>query len=210
VNGPEEIKGYVGPKGTGKTTLAAYQIAAERRSVTYDPNNDPKLQVGRQVVSTVDGLAAALVRAGEAGPIRLCWHGFVTYGPEAFEIANRLLYVRGNVAILWDEADRYVPPGRPLPWWAGQIVNTGRHPKVGLYFTTRQPRQVNAALRANADRLCVFRTYEPADSDYLRERMAPSEGRAEFAERLRNLPDFHALDWQIATGSATVKKSLFR
>ncbi len=206
---PESIAGFVGWKGSGKTTLAAFQIAPEFRSVTFDPNNDRALQVGRRIVRTPVELATALSAAGTNGPLALCWQGFLLYGTAAFEMANQLVYSCGNVAVLWDEADRYAPSKRDLPWWAGQMVNTGRHVHVGIYFTTRQPRKVESSLRANADRLCVFQTFEPADAEYLRDLMAPSEDRREFAERLSALKKYEALDWQAGAGAAVIKKSVF-
>lgn len=195
--------GYFGPKMSGKTTLALIHIRRARRQIVFDASGDKALARRRLVIDNFPELVHALRAADPNTPFRICWRGVMEHGPDAFDLGARAALAAENCTVLFDDVDVACGPGRATEW-VYKIANAGRHKGVSCLFTARRPAQVNRSFTANADRLCIFRTHEPNDIDYLRQFATGLD-----PEKIKTLPDHHAMDWRSGAG-AEIKKSPFR
>jgi hypothetical protein len=200
-----EIVGAFGMPGMGKSTIVKHQTDTRNRVLIVDPNAEDAWAEGAEVISTKAGLFSALTAKG---PMRICWrgvHGVTSKaeGIEQFELANRAALAAENLTVIWDEVDRFTSPKVDLPPYAFQMVTASRHSKIKIFFMARRPARVNRDLTSFASRMIVFRTEEPADVKYFRERSA------KLAELVTGLEPYHAADWS-QRGDVTVKKSPFR
>lgn len=200
-----DITAIFGMPGMGKSTIAKHQTDARNRVLIHDPNKEDAWAEGATVCETRAGLVSALTAKG---PMRLCWRG--AYGArsreeaiEAFEVANECAIAAENLTVVWDEIDRFTAPAAPLPPHCYRMVNSSRHLKIRLFIMARRPARVNRDLTSYANRMIVFRTTEPADVKYFRERSA------DLAAAVKGLADYHAADWTVK-GGVIVKKSPFR
>ena len=178
-----DITVIVGAKDSGKSTRAR-EIALERsRRIVIDPMREhSRLGV---VVRSFD----ALVRYIE--PLRHSRYAVVYQGmSEEDRDAIIALTVAGapeqaalpDVTLFVDEIDRICSP-QFIPEGLRMVVNYGAHYGVSLLAAARRPRSFHRDITANADRILVGRTQEPADADYLREFIG-----LELAERVKAIP----------------------
>lgn len=175
-----DITVLVGAKNSGKSTRAR-AIALERpRRIVVDPMREhSRLGV---VVRTFD----ALVRYVE--PLRHSRYAVVYQGmSDEDRDAIISLTVAGapeeaalpDVTLFVDEVDRLCSP-QFIPDGLRKVVNYGAHYGVSLIAAARRPRSFHRDITANADRILIGRTQEPADADYLREFIG-----VELAERVK-------------------------
>jgi hypothetical protein len=163
------IELIVGRKGSGKTTEARKRIVrADRRIIV-----DPMFEYEREGV-IVEGFAAL---ATYVRPLRHHRYAVVLQTVEAADVERTIeLTTAGKpqapalpgATVLLDEADRlcsarYISPG------LHRLLNYGRHFGVSVLAVTRRPRSVHRDVTANADRIIIGQTQEPADLDYLAE-----------------------------------------
>lgn len=200
-----EIVGAFGMPGMGKSTIIKHQTDTRNRVLIHDPNAEDAWAEGAEVISTWPGLVSALTAKG---PLRICWRGAHGAGSkaeaiEAFEQGNQAALACEKLTVIWDEVDRFTSPKVDLPPFAYRIVTASRHSQIKLFFMARRPARVNRDLTSFASRMIVFRTEEPADVKYFRERSA------RLAELVPTLEPYHAADWT-QRGDVKVKKSPFR
>lgn len=199
---PKRLDLLLGRGGQGKTHLALHLLRSERRVILCNPNGEAAHRAGTRAVCTTP---AELVRCCRPPTFRVCWEGWrnAALAPgEAFRWCCRVALAVGNVTVFWDEADRFLAPAVRPPE-AMVLINSGRHYGVGIVAASRRAARVPRDLSANASRIIVFRTTEPADLQWLREAV----GR-EAAAGLPTLPQWHCLDWHEA-GGMSVRKSPF-
>lgn len=200
-----DITALFGMPGMGKSYLTRFQTATHKRVLIHDPNaEDAWAEVG-EVAETAQQLAALLK---PSGPMRICWRGSHGVGSkeegiEGFELGNRAALAAENLTLICDEIDRFTAPTAPLPSLFYRILNSSRHSRIRLYILARRPARVNRDLTSYANRMIVFRTMEPADLKYFRERSAA------LAAALPGLADHEAADWSV-NGNVTVRKSPFK
>lgn len=200
-----DITAVFGMPGMGKSTIVRHQVAPRNRVLIHDPAAWPDWG---EIAEPVTGGLELAERLTDKGPMRICWRGANGKRTRedaiaAFELGNEAAVAAGDLTLVWDEVDRFTAPGSPLPPLAYLIANESRHSRIRLYILARRPARVNRDLTSYANRMIVFRTQEPADIKYFRERSA------ELAEVIPTLPDYHAADWSVK-GGVVVKKSPFR
>ena len=190
-----DIRVVLGRGGSGKSHLVKHWLGAIKgRVVIFDAAAEDDYARGAVLVEDRDRLIDLLI----AGERRLCWRGL--FGG-AFEAVNEIAWAAGDLTLVWEEVDQFGDAGR-LPPWAFKIANQGRHRDIRVIACSRRPARVSRDLTANASRIVAFGTTEPRDLAYLRDYMG------EAAEKLRGVPEYHALDWTEAAGAA-VRKSPF-
>ena len=192
---------YLGRGGSGKSTLARHHLERVPRLLVFDTLHEPaNADACDFVVYTMPALVNVLRHAG-ARPVRICWRGNMAHGYESYELANEAAWAARDLWLLWEEVDVYIGAHR-LPPWAYRIVNMGRHRGLKLIACARRPARVSRDLTANATRIVIFSTSEPADVAYMRD-LAGDEA----ASCLAGLAPREAVDWTPSGWS--VKKSLF-
>lgn len=158
----------IGRKGFGKSTKARELVESEPRRIIFDPMREYTdgvvVRSFEEAVEYLDRVRdrdySVILRTldpeDELRLIELAVHG----EPESPLLPGVMLYV--------DEADRLCSPHR-LPHGLFRAVNYGRHFGVSMIFVSRRPRRLHRDMTANADRIFVGKTQEPADLDYLAE-----------------------------------------
>lgn len=190
---------YLGKGGSGKTTLALSHTWRFERVIVCDPNGEG---AHTEDAVVIDDRAQLVEAVNDPGPWRVCWRFGGTGFDEGFEWVNRVAWARGDLCLVWDEADQFTRWG--LPPTAFRIWNNGRHRRLRVFACSRRPARVPRDLTANLSRACIFKTQEPNDLKFIRDFTAGREAEG----MVRELEPFHALDWR-EDGTMAVKKSLF-
>ncbi len=190
---------YLGKGGSGKTTLALHHAAAFERELICNPNGEDAHQ---QHADVTDDPRELIELAARKGSWRICFNFNRTGLVAGFRWVNRVALARGDLCLVWDEADLLTERGR-LPPEAYELWNAGRHHRVRILALSRRPANVSPDVRGNLARACVFRMIEPRDLQWLATFMEPDAARA-----VTKLQRYEAVDWTEAGWS--VKKSVFR
>ncbi|WP_341894304.1 hypothetical protein [Ferrovibrio terrae] len=189
------IELYFGRGGTGKTCLALSRIGPAR-SILFDIN-EQEILARHAVVCTT---ARELVLALQGNARRICWRGFGTLGPAAFEFGNKAAWAAGDLVVYWDEVDFMMEPSH-CPPWAYRLINAGRHHGVTIKATARRPASVSRHLTAGATAVYSYAVTGSRDVVYL----ADFFGR-DAAAALPNLGRGQALIW---TEHGTTQKKIY-
>jgi hypothetical protein len=184
------IELIVGRKGSGKTTEARRRIVRAARRIIIDP----MFEYEREGVIVEDFEAlAAYVR-----PLRHHRYAVVVQTTEPADVYRTIALVTAGtpkgppvpgVTLCIDEIDRLCSP-RQIPDELQRLFNYGRHFGVSVLAVTRRPRSVHRDVTANADRIIIGQTQEPADLDYLEEFIG-----AELRERALALEPHRFVVW---------------
>ena len=195
----KDIRVFLGKGGKGKSWLVRHQLKSVKRMILFDPNGEPENAALGAVCRTPAELLECLDSSGK--PFRVIWRGFETMGKAAYEYGNQAALAAGNLVLVWEECDRFIGP-HILPEYADRIINAGRHEGIRVWGIARRANKVPRDLTANASRIVIFGTNEPADLKYAKEYIGDA-----WAEKLPGLPRFSAIDFTEAKTS--IKKSPF-
>ena len=145
------IWAVIGASGTGKGLWIKSQLRelAPARFVAWD-FMDEYQDHGRQV-TTLEGIRAAMLKAGRAGPLQ------VRYVPRGagdkavrreFEVLCELVYAWGNCVFVAEELANVTTPGwAPAAW--RKMTTSGRHAKVHIIGVTQTPALVDKTFLGN-------------------------------------------------------------
>lgn len=108
------------------------------------------------------------------------------------ELLSRVLMAVKNCTVAIDELSLFVPPGPAgaLPANITAVVVSGSHDGLRVIGTSQRPSLVHGTLRANANRMLIYRITEPNDVDALKSYLPDS-----FVQLLPALPDYECIDW---------------
>lgn len=135
-----------GSKFSGKSTLAKHFARMFLRNVVYDPMKDFQ-KAGFENIYVPN-----------------------TNMPEEYEIFCANVLRVGNMMMIVDEAQNFMPGGNKLLTpSAFQIVMHGRHNGIGLMTTTKRPALLSKTVFEEANYLFLFRHMIPNDIEYLQE-----------------------------------------
>lgn len=155
------IRGYVGPKGSGKSHLALEQSKKEKRLVRLELAGDKAFEAGAVVVHTkLEFIRALKPWDGWRKKQHICFH--VGRGQDLTSVLDFVcagIIAAGGGALLIDECQRFLPPNVRAPVNVTTIIHEGRKVKTPVYWTTLLPRQMNFELREQADSLALFNAY---------------------------------------------------
>ena len=196
-----DIRLFFGEGGQGKSTLIRHQLKNHKRIIQFDRNLEDEYEDGAVICYSRAELVAAVNDAGK--PFRVTWRGHKTDPDGAFEFANRVAMAVRHTTLVWDEADLWIGKGKlgksPL---ANELINACRHYEIKIFASSRRPACVPRDLTANASRLVVFMTSEPADLKYCQDYIGK-----DLAAKLPDLQPFTAIEGKGAKKG--VKKSPF-
>jgi DNA helicase HerA-like ATPase len=133
-----------GERGTGKSTLAMHFARMFPRYVVYD----------------------ALGEYGEKGFENV--YVPTSAEPEEFEMFCSKCWDLGNIMIVVDEAETFMPEGRKLTPSAFKIIMQGRHRNIGMIVTTKRIAELKKTVVSQAKYVILFRHFLPSDIDYIR------------------------------------------
>lgn len=165
------IRAYIGPSGSGKTFKALLDIAKYNRQIRIDaqPHGNADLQNGCEVVRTISELFD-YVKANKDGPFKACLHPQNIDLKTAFDWVCKIAIIYGKVAILADEANRYID--RHLSKAGEAVFFQSRHSQTRLFYTMFNPRYVTPEMRGNTSSIHLFQSYEENFTSFLQGRGA--------------------------------------
>ena len=174
----DEIVVIAGQRGSGKTVLAEYLarkfVRAGHRVIFMDPHRELNLPDVRMIY--------------EADPDR----------------QEKVLYAvwkMWNVVLFIDEAQNlFRASPHPLKGIKAQLVNQGRHRKIGMVFISPRIQQLHNDVLAQARTMFLFHMMLPRDMEHLEPFIGP------IAWRLRRLPPYHFIVFR--DGRAFVHKPI--
>lgn len=154
--GNQEIAGFIGPSGSGKSVAALSTIAKRRRQVRLDIPGQDGFAKGAVTVHTPQALIDALKAAGKAGPVKVHYQSLELRKKDHFELVNRICAAAGNLHMVWDETENLLGHTRPLDH-TYRVLAQNQHLHIGLCWTSQTIKGVQKQLRENAHRVHVFR-----------------------------------------------------
>lgn len=111
----------------------------------------------------------------------------------------QIVAVFGDMIFAVDEIDRFCDKNGEMPAALYALAHYGRHYRVSMLCTARDPATLGINFRSQCEFLRIFRTDEDRYVQYFAGRI----GKAN-AQRLRSLPQYHYLLWQSGTSEARV------
>lgn len=114
----------------------------------------------------------------------------VTTEVEAFEDLCRYAWEKGNHLIIVEEAEQFLPNGKPLSLYANRCILPGRNRGIGLWANTRRFADLHKTPIAQAQHLFLFRMFLPNDIEYLA-KFIPRD----IAQSLASIPEYHFLHY---------------
>ncbi len=186
----------VGPRGSGKSKMAAYLSRDVRRFIAWDPLRDRRdLGAGFWTVDQLEQHKAAL----REGVVRVAVVQTDWDDPEReFVRFCRCVWEIGALYCEIEELSEVCGPSY-MPGALRRLVKLGRHRGIALLcvgqrFAEDFPKGITSA----ASRIIAFRQSEPADLAALEKRCGPGTAAA-----CASLPEFHYLDWAPGKGAVT-------
>ena len=107
---------------------------------------------------------------------------------------------RDNIIVFVDECDEHADLYH-LPTFFGRLVRLGRHKGIGVVAITRRIANLNKTVPALSQIIISFRQMLPNDVGYLADFMGWKN-----ASQLRDLPDYHYLNYDGKTGTIGVTR----
>lgn len=138
-NRKADINYIVGSTGAGKSYYIKAQIAAEKRLIVFDPDDEYGDIPGIVTVTRGAELTAAIkaAKGGQGLKIRL-----VRNGVDAFELCNALAFGWTNCTYVAEEIADVTRVGKAPPYW-GQTLRRGRKRGIRIFITTQRPAEAD-------------------------------------------------------------------
>jgi hypothetical protein len=175
----------MGRKGSGKTTLTRSLLHDEKRYIIADSLNEYDAP---QIAATESEISRECEKKLN-GKLRLC---IKVGSDQMFDAACDAAYITGKVKpvlFVIEEADMRCSPSYVTPS-LDRLIRYGRHWGVSILAVARRPAEVTRHLTAQADTIAVFRTHEPRDLEFFKQRCGE-----EFARALPKLKQYHYVTW---------------
>lgn len=153
----------VGKTGCGKTLLTIQKIVPRfNRVFILDPQQD------YEGVLDFDNMDDMLNYVADRKVFRVK----TTICENLPDLCN-LAWVKGDCALIIDEAALAIPPG-PLDPAIKRAINLGRHRRLTPVIISQRAADINIKIRAQFTELYAFWQTEPADIDWI-ERVSPEQ-----------------------------------
>lgn len=168
-----KIWAVIGASGTGKGLWFKQQLKRMKpgRLVAWDFMNEYG-EAAREVTS-LEALRRAMLKAGEAGPLRL---RYVPKGSgekalrKEFETLCELVYAWGNCVFIAEELANVTTPGwAPAAW--RKMTTSGRHAGVHIVGFTQTPALVDKTFLGNANFVHVCALRETPHRQYVAQKI---------------------------------------
>lgn len=182
----------LGKRGSGKSTLAWEFAKLHPRLVVFDITNEHPDENFDYVVEDFETFCETILKTERSSSFRILFRFSVESDDQdaEFDHALRILYYRGNHAILIEEVWTYSKRGY-LPKWLRHCYLTGRHRNLSMIVTSQRPASVHKDIMAQTSQFFSGTMFESNDVRYLSEFLGK-----ETAESLRALPQFRFLRYR--------------
>lgn len=192
-----------GASRSGKTAYVRRRIAADRRVIAWDPEDQWSQERGfRKVASRVELLAACMGR----GPMKVAYvaggdlKADFDYWAATVMYAGR--YVGGVTAIAEELADVTTPSKAPGAW--GILLRRGLKRGITIYAISQRWSEADKTAFGNASEFVLFRQSSADDVRYLARKTRVPESE------LIGLPALHYVRFDALTGAMDRGKLTFR
>jgi hypothetical protein len=192
-----------GMPGYGKTTEIARLLNQCRgRALFIDPEAKHKSFVPKYTLCHQPFEAEQVLRR----------NGRVIYQPKAgdlgehFRVVCSMAYIMERCVIAVDEMDKFCGPEwgpKNMPPILYDIVNYGRHHKVSLVYSSREPMRVARGVVSSSGEMRLFHFDEDDYVNYFRKRL----GIRVTADVLRSLPKYQYLHWKNDGSAPTIENA---
>jgi hypothetical protein len=199
-----DVRGLVsveGMRGYGKTTeMGRLAGLCQGRALFIDPEAKHK-QCGFQIAT----------QPGEAIEVLKHPRGRVLYQPregnldDHFSAVCKAAYIIEKVILFVDEMDKFCGSrfgDTRMPPVLYDITNYGRHHKISMAFTSREPMRVARGLTSASHEFKLFHFDEDDYIKYFQKRIGKVN-----AERLRSLPKYQYLHWKNDGSPVTIENA---
>lgn len=137
-NRKADINYVVGSSGAGKSYYIKAQLAAEKRLLIFDPDDEYGDLAG--IITTTNGKQLAeLIKSHATKPLRV---RLVRNGVQAFELCNALAFGWTNCTYVAEEIADVTRAGKAPPQW-GQVLRRGRKRGIKIFITTQRPAEAD-------------------------------------------------------------------
>jgi len=179
-----------GKKGSGKSILSKnYMLSTGGKVIFLSPVES--IAMKHTEIWSIEQIPSYMdtMRPGDILLIRLA-------DVDAIDlVCAYAIYLDNGFTIIIDEVDKYKKSVEVLDG-----IHYSRHFNINLIGNTRRYVDMPRLFTSQADEMCIFQTNEPRDMQYIKEYTSK-----EFAEKCRNLPDYHYLHYP----SNTIRKSKY-
>lgn len=178
----------VGKAGSGKTTLLRRYVAACRRALIADPEQDWTLGPGDELVDSHRALldrVQTLNALDPRVPFRLVYRDDADHMAVA---APAVAFAIRNLTLVYDELV-WLCHAHYLPEWFKRVLQVGRKRRINLIGTTREPQEIHDMVLSQANLVHFFRTDPGNGLDRIRRRYP------ELASELPTLPTHEYRTW---------------
>jgi len=158
-----KIKLIFGKRGSGKSYLAAHMLDQHDRFIVYDTLHEYR----NGVVFDDRFLLARFWRERyRADKFKIIYRPTQPIEEEA--IISEWAWLCGDLCYLVEEIDNYCTSYKPTSEFFSHIIQRGRHKNITLIGVTQRPYGIPRILTSQAKEICIFRTNEPRDREYLK------------------------------------------
>lgn len=187
--GATDIVTILGKRGSGKSTLAWEFAKLYPRLVVFDILSEHDESNFDFTVHSFNAFADAMLKTEYSESFKILYRFDVESDAhdDEFNHALRIIYYRGDLAILIEEVWNYSSKGF-LPKWLRQTYLTGRHQSLAVITTSQRPASVHKDIMAQTTEFYAGTMFETNDVKYIGEFTGKDN-----AERLRMIPQFSFL-----------------
>jgi len=184
-----------GKRGSGKTVKARNEVRGHDRVLFYDT-------LGHDYT---DGVVLESLPELKDFWLRVYRGSFrIVYRPvdpqEDFAEVCGLVYAAGDMAFVVEEVDMFFRGDVTCSEFR-HIIQRGRHQEIELIGVTQRPKGFGRLLTSQVETFYMFKTSEPVDLDYFRERVGQ-----EVADILPTLEQYHYVKYADSSGEHTIAK----
>jgi len=190
------IKLIFGKRGSGKSFLAAHMLDRHDRFIVYDTLHEYR----NGVVFDDRFLLAKFWRERyRAARFKIIYRP--TQPAEEEAVISEWAWLCGDICYLVEEIDNYCTSYKPTSEFFSHIIQRGRHKNITLIGVTQRPYGIPRILTSQAKEICIFRTNEPRDREYLKSLLGQ-----EIDAALDDLAQYEFLRWEDGSDKFTICK----
>ena len=202
-----ELRGLTflaGMRGMGKTTeMARLLDQCSGGALFFDTLGRHASLLSGYVTFSQPGPLKEYLRVNRARRFRIRYEPKDVHAFDHFVAVCEIVAAFGTMIYAVDEVDIFCGEGQKgMPLALYNLAHYGRHFKVSMLVTARDPATLGIKFRSQCEFFRIFRTDEDRYVAYFAGRIGKANG-----ERLRSLAQFQYLFWQSGSSQADIRGS---
>lgn len=141
-----DIRYVIGSTGAGKSSYVKAEIAADKRILIFDPD-DEYGEIPGIFSALTPGKLLERLKASKGGPFR---GRLVAGGVDNFEFINSAAFVWTNCTLVAEELADVTKPSWAPPFWGRVIRRGARKRAIRIFATTQRPAEVDKTIFSQA------------------------------------------------------------